>query len=208
MDRHQTKELTVNDPEFWDQLYRAGNTPWDLGKPAPPLETFSQSPYMVPNGRMLVLGCGSGHECLLFAKRGLEVTGVDFSETAVQATLQKFLAAGVSGTTGFLLQRDLFDIHAYDHYYDYVLEHCCFSALDPARRRTYFWTVRDLLKPGGRFVALWWFVDRPGGPPFSFSKDELYKLCDPVFKIDLAYEPQNSVPERKGCELLTVMTAK
>ncbi len=204
----QTETLTVSNPEFWDQLYRSGNVPWDLGKAAPPLEEFCQSPYMVSNGRMLVLGCGTGHDCMLFANNGLEVTGVDFSPTAVQLTLEKFLAAGISGTKGFLLQRDLFEIHQYDRYFDYVLEHCCFSALEPSRRRTYFWTVRDLLKPGGKFIALWWFVDRPGGPPFSFSKDELYKHCDPVFKIDLAYEPQNSVNDRKGHELLTLMTAR
>lgn len=204
-----TKILTVDDREFWENLYQSGQTPWDLGRAAPPLETFLKSPYTVPPGKVAVLGCGKGYECALFADHGFEVTGVDFAPSAIQATLEKFNERGISGSKGYLLERDFFQMHEYDHYYDYVVEHCCFAAIHPARRRTYFYTVRDLLKPGGKLIALWWLLDRPfGGPPFGLDKNELYQLFDNMFSIDISFSPNNSIRDRSGAELLTVLTAR
>mgnify|MGYP003384731957 CR=1 FL=1 len=205
----QTRGYTVDDKEFWEELYLSGKTPWDLGKPAPPLVTFLSSPYAVPPGRMAVLGCGNGHECLMFAKAGFEVTGVDFSTNAVRSTTGKFHQAGLLGTKGYLLERDLFQMHEYDRYYDYVLEHCTFCAIEPSRRQTYAWTVKDLLKPGGKFIALWWLMpDRKGGPPFAVHKDEIFEVFDKLFKIEIAYQPQDSIKERQGQEYLTVMSLR
>lgn len=200
-------ELSPEKIEFWENLYQTKKTPWDLGKPAPPLQTFLNSPYAVPPGRMAVLGCGRGHECRLFAESGFEVTGVDFAPSAIQETTAKLQAAGCLGKTGFLLQRDFFDLHDYFGYYDYVLEHCSFCAIEPSRRRSYAWTARDLLRPGGKFIALWWFLpDKKGGPPFHVEKGEIFDLFKDIFSIDIAYEPKDSVTERRGQEFLTVMT--
>src|SRR5262249_4413213 len=116
---------------WWEGLYRAKTTPWDLGIWAPPLRTFLDSPYGLPPGKMLVPGCGTGFDCVLFASRGYEVTGLDFAPSAIEATTKKFEEAGLLGTKGFLLERDLFDIHEYDSYFDYVLEHTCFCAIHP-----------------------------------------------------------------------------
>lgn len=199
----------VEDKEFWENLYRTNRTPWDIGRTPPPLETLMNSPYAVPPGRMAVLGCGNGHECLFFAKQGFEVTGIDFAPSAIRNTLTKLHNGGYLGKSAFLLERDFFQVHDYDRYYDYVLEHCSFCAIEPSLRRTYAWTVRDLLKPGGKFIALWWLMpDRKGGPPFAANKGELFELFDSIFNIDLAYEPQNSINERKGQELITIMSLK
>lgn len=193
--------------EFWENLYQAKNTPWDLGKPAPPMQTFLSSPYAMQPGRMAVLGCGRGHECALFATHGFEVTGIDFAPSAVSETVGRLQEAGCLGTTGFLLQRNIFELDDYFGYYDYVLEHCMFCAIEPSRRRTYAWTVRDLLKPGGRFIALWWLLpDRKGGPPYHVSKDEVFELFRESFSIDIAYEPKDSVAQRKSQEYFTIMT--
>lgn len=204
----QAKTVNTDTAEWWENLYRTKKTPWDIGKAAPPLQTYLKSPYAVPPGRIAVLGCGNGHDCMLFIKHNFEVTGIDFAPTAIAATHQKFEQAGVSGTKGFLLQRDVFAIHEYDGYYDYALEHCFFSAIDPSRRKTYVRTVADLLKPGGKLIALWWFVDSKGGPPFALHKDEIYSVFDEHFTIDFAYVPQDSVIERKGQELLTILTKR
>lgn len=193
--------------DFWENLYKSETTPWDLGKPAPPFQTFLNSPYAVPPGRMAVLGCGRGHECLLFAQHGFEVTGIDFAPSAVKETATRLQDAGYLGKSGFLLERNLFDLHEYFGYYDYVLEHCAFCAIDPSMRRRYAWTVRDLLRPGGKVISLWWLVpERAAGPPFPVFKDEIFQLFGDSFLIDIAYEPKDSVPARLGQEFLTVMT--
>lgn len=206
--QREAKKLTLDDREWWDQLYRTGKTPWDLGKPSPPLVTFLKSPYAVPPGRVAVLGCGSGHDCMPLVQAGFEVTGVDFAPSAIQATLQKFQQAGVAGKKGYLLNRDVFQIHEYDGYYDYAVEHCFFPALDPSRRRTYVMTVSDLLKPGGKLIGVWWLVESRGGPPFTVTKDDIYSLFDSHFNIDIAYAPNDSVPQRRNAELFALMTKR
>jgi len=199
-------ELTPEKLEFWENLYRTKKTPWDLGQPAPPLQTFLKSPYAVAPGRIAVLGCGRGHECVLFAKSGFEVTGIDFAPSAVAETSAQLAKANLLGTNGFLLERNIFDMHDYFAYYDYVLEHCSFCAIDPSQRQRYAWTVRDLLKPGGKFIALWWCLpERKGGPPFHVDKSEIFELFRRDFQIEISYVPQDSIKDRKGQELLTVM---
>lgn len=202
------KTHTAEQREFWERLYQSGSTPWDLDSPAPPLVTFLKSQYRVQPGSMAILGCGSGHDCMLFAQNGFQVTGIDFAPSAIAATNNKFAQAGIVGKTGFLLERDVFDIHEYDHYFDYVLEHSFFNSIHPSQRRTYVWTIHDLLKPGGKLIGLWWTLDRPGGPPYGVLKEELFALFSDHFTFDLVHIPNDSVPARKGNELFTLMTVK
>ncbi|HEY9776112.1 MAG TPA: methyltransferase domain-containing protein [Planktothrix sp.] len=206
MSSSEEVKITPENSEWWDNLYRSSVTPWDIGVPAPPFRTFLDSPYAVPPGKLLVPGCGSGYDCMPFLSRGFEVTGLDFSETAIQIAMEKFRDTGHLGTKGFLLHRDLFDIHEYRGYFDYVLEHTCFCAIHPSRRRSYMLAIKDALKPGGRLIALWWLLDQKGGPPYASSKDEIFDLFSENFSIDLAYDPADSVPDRKGRELFTLMT--
>lgn len=202
------RTYTTDDMQFWETLYQTKTLPWDLGMPAPPLQTFLRSSYKVPPGSILILGCGTGHDCMLFAQHGFTVTGIDFAPSAIRATYDKFVQAGIAGKTAFLLERDVFEIHEYDHYFDYVLEHSFFNSIHPSRRRTYAWTVHDLLKPGGKLISLWWTLDRQDGPPYGIPKEDLFGLFSNQFDFDLVHTPNDSVPARQGRELFTLMTAK
>jgi thiopurine S-methyltransferase len=70
----------------WDQRYRDGSDRWELGKPAPPLDTFLRTDTRAPQppGRVLVPGCGRGHEAALLSELGYEALGMDFSSEAIQ----------------------------------------------------------------------------------------------------------------------------
>ena len=72
----------------WDQRYLEGRDRWELGRPAPPLEAFLRTDSRAPQppGRVLVPGCGRGHEVALLADLGYEVIGLDFSSEAIQRT--------------------------------------------------------------------------------------------------------------------------
>jgi SAM-dependent methyltransferase len=201
-------QYSVDNKEFWERIYQTGNVPWDLKAPSPPLVTFTKSPYMVKPGAIGVLGCGNGYDCLPFAENGFQVTGIDFAPSAIQHTYKLFLEKGVAGTTGFLLERDVFEMHEYDHYFDYILEHNFFSSIGLDRRRTYAHRIHDLLKPGGKLISLWWTNDRAGGPPFGISKDALYLLFGEFFTFDIVFEPTNSAPGRQKQELFTLMTSR
>ena len=105
--------LTVSDQQYWEQLYQIGKTPWELNTYSPPLKTFLDSPYAVKPGAIAVLGCGTGHDCMLFANYGFTVIAVDFAPSAVKSTAEKFQSAGILGKTGFLLERDIFSLYEY-----------------------------------------------------------------------------------------------
>lgn len=199
---------SVSESEYWDRMYKSGRAPWDLGGPPPSLTTYLESPYTVPAGKVIVLGCGTGHDCMAFANRGFQVTGVDFSSAAIRSTYEKYVVAGVAGTTGYLLQRNLFDIHEYDGYFNCAFEHNCFNSIAPHRRRTYVRTVHDLLKPGGKLIAIWWLFERAGGPPFAVSRDELFELFSDYFTFDIMFTPANSPAGRQGRELFCLLTRK
>ena len=69
----------------WDHRYREGSDAWELGQPAPPLQAFLQHHPMAPEppGRVLVPGCGRGHEAALLAAAGFAALGLDFSAEAL-----------------------------------------------------------------------------------------------------------------------------
>ncbi len=156
----------------WDQRYRDGNDRWELGKPAPPLNVFLRTDSRAPEppGRVLVPGCGRGHEAALLADLGYEVIGLDFSCEAIERAQA---VHGSDRTQLRWLQADLFDGAALaaagitTGSLQGVLEHTCFCAIDPAQRETYLDAVARLLAPEGWLLGLFWCHPRPDGPPWG-----------------------------------------
>jgi SAM-dependent methyltransferase len=202
--------LTVDDKEYWETLYKIGKTPWELNTHAPPLKTFLDSPYAVRPGSIAVLGCGTGHDCMLFAHYGFTVVGIDFAPSAIKATTEKFQKADILGKTGYLIEKDIFSLHEYAGGFDYVLEHTCFCSIDPNQRNRYAYAARDLLKPNGKLIGLWWVFDRlgSGGPPFAVTKNQIMDTFSKFFDFEIVYVPKDSVPERKDAELFTLMAKR
>jgi len=55
--------------EFWDARFQSGETPWDRGDASPQLAAWLAAGTLAPC-RILVPGCGSGHEVALLASAG------------------------------------------------------------------------------------------------------------------------------------------
>ncbi|MBE9177842.1 methyltransferase domain-containing protein [Oculatella sp. LEGE 06141] len=182
MPEHQPAEHppTLN-AEFWEQRYQEGTTRWDLGQPAPSFVHLLTSPDAPKPGTIAVLGAGRGHDALLFAAHGFEVTGFDFAASAIAVATANAQAQGLSAQ---FLQRDIFALEPeFANRFDYVLEHTCFCAIAPAQRPAYVQLVHTLLRPQGELIAVFWAHDRPGGPPFGTSLDELRQQFSPGFDI-------------------------
>lgn len=196
--------------EFWEARYQAGAPRWDLGQPAPPLANWlASSAGPVPDRasrRVLVLGSGMGHEALLFAEAGFAVTAVDFAPSAIAATAQ---AARDRALSLSLLERDLFELlPELAGQFDYVVEHTCFCAIDPALRPAYVELVAGLLKPSGLLVALFFTHGRPGGPPFGVTPAELRRWFEPYFTVLSLAIATDSVASRQGEEHLAQLRLK
>jgi len=163
---------------WWDQRYREGSDGWELGAAAPPLQCFLQEHAQAPRppGRVLVPGCGRGHEAALLAKLGFQVVGLDFSAEALREARR--IHGEQPGQLSWI-QADLLDSEALAlaglgaASCDGVLEHTCYCAINPGLRQAYRQSVARLLRPGGWLLGLFWCHDRPGGPPYGSNAEEL-----------------------------------
>ena len=163
---------------WWDQRYREGRDGWELGEPAPPLRRFLEVDPRAPQppGRVLVPGCGRGHEVAMLASRGFTAIGLDISAEALREARR---CHGDDSDRLQWLQADLLDPAAClagglgPGSCSGVLEHTCFCAIDPASRPAYLSAVTRLLEPGGWLLGLFWCHDRPDGPPYGSEPDQL-----------------------------------
>ncbi|MEW5990370.1 MAG: methyltransferase domain-containing protein [Chloroflexota bacterium] len=79
---------------FYDAWYRWGSPPW-IGPPRPELVRLVDDGALAP-GRAIDLGCGVGDNAIFLARRGFEVTAVDFAPSAVARARANAREAGVA----------------------------------------------------------------------------------------------------------------
>lgn len=154
--------------EFWEERFRSGNTPWDRGAAAPQLAAWLASGALAPC-RVLVPGCGSGHEVVALAAAGFEVTALDYAPAAIERTGAQLRAAGAAAT---LVEADALAWQP-ERPFDAVYEQTCLCALYPDRWRAYADRLHQWLRPAGSLYALFMQFPRPGaaqgaieGPPY------------------------------------------
>ena len=186
--------------EFWEAHYREGDTPWEKGFGAPPLaEYLERSTFQ---GRVLVPGCGFGHDVRLLARQGARPLGLDVSPNAL-ASARSFQPAGEEE----YLLGDLFDLDgSLKGSFAGVFEHTCLCAIDPARRPEYARAVVDALQAGGALLAIFFIdIEDPEGPPHPISSTEIDRLFHPFFETVEQWLPGKSFPGREGREQMRLM---
>jgi methyl halide transferase len=194
------------DGAFWSEVYRRGHDGWELGRAAPPLVRWFREHPPAVGTRAFVPGCGRGHEARLLARAGCQVVAVDIVPEAIAAARELAEREGLAGAIDFRVA-DLFAPSGERH--DLVLEHCCYCAIDPARRGEYADVLRDALVPGGVLVGLFWAHGRPGGPPFTTDRADLMARFGTRLAIRSVEEPvRDSVATRAGHELLITAEAR
>jgi SAM-dependent methyltransferase len=192
----------------WEDAYQRNDTPWDKGEPSPGLVDMIQSRPL--RGRILVPGCGSGHDVrALAAVPGVFPVGLDISPSAVQRA-HSFPKVGredyVAGDL-FALPETLMGA------FDAVWEHTCFCAIPRARRADYVRGVHSALRPGGEFYAIYYLdpgmEDPEVGPPFDVSIAELNArfLESGAFELLEEWPPARAYPGREGREWMRHMRA-
>ncbi|GAA5477400.1 methyltransferase domain-containing protein [Haloferula helveola] len=189
----------------WDARWREGETPWDKGEPAPPLLECLDGPdgEFLAGARVLVPGCGSGHDVRALARAGATVTGLDLSPTALEVA-QSFPEVG--GET--YLPGDFLEWHS--ECFDAVWEHTCFCAIDPADRGRYAAAASRLIRPAGRLVGVFYLTpwdpdEEPDGPPHASDRDEIVRHFSPWFSLIREKVPERAYPGREGREWLVAM---
>lgn len=190
-------------PTDWEANYQRNETPWDKGAPSPGLVDFLRNEPVL--GRVLVPGCGLGHDVRALAATADEVVGLDIAPSAVKGA-RTFPAVGGESY-------ELADLFALPPRllgcFDWVWEHTCFCAIDPAMREAYVAAVAEALRPGGHLLAVFYLDpghDHPGeGPPFGVSKAELDALFAPRFTLVREWLPENAYAGREAREWMRVL---
>jgi SAM-dependent methyltransferase len=102
---------------------------------------------------VLELGCGQGRDTFLFARNGLEVTALDYSETAIAAVSEKAKRVGLSfpirAQTHDLREPLPFPDKSFDACYSHML--LCME-LSTAEIAFILHEIHRILKPGGLAV--------------------------------------------------------
>ena len=179
----------------WEAHYQTGDMPWEKGEPSPGLVDFLAAHPELQRGAVLVPGCGTGHDARAFTKAGFAVTGLDIAPSAVRLCNERTAAAGLKAD--FRLGDFLNDVpHAQ---FDWVFEHTCFCAIDPAQREDYVRAVRRWLQPGGDYLAVNYLIPDTDGPPFGTTREELVQRFSPHFELLEEWVPR-SYPNRTGLE--------
>lgn len=155
--------------EFWEKRFQAGDTPWDRGAANPQLGVWLASGALKPC-RILVPGCGSGHEVAALAAAGFEVTALDYAPAAIDRTRKLLETAGLKAT---LVDADALAWQP-ERAFDAVYEQTCLCALYPDQWRDYADQLHRWTAPGGKLFALFVQLLRANaaegsieGPPYN-----------------------------------------
>jgi SAM-dependent methyltransferase len=176
----------------WEQRYRAGTTGWDRGGASPALEHWL-STGLVPRGRILVPGCGHGHEVAELIRYGCDVTAVDIATQPVERLRGQL---GELDLRAELVQADLLHWQP-ERPFDAVYEQTCICALDPAHWSEYEQRLYAWLVPGGRLFALFMQTGRAGGPPFDCPVPDMRTLFAGP-RWEWPHSPPLEVPHPNG----------
>ena len=145
--------------------------PWNVETPPELLVELVDSGKVQPC-KAIDLGCGAGNYVIYLAGRGFEVTGIDFSPTAIRIAREN---AEIKGVKCNFFVADVIDgldkvNQTWDFAYDWGLLHHLF----PEQRQKYLENVHRILNPRGKYLSLCFSEKDTGfGGPGKYRKTRL-----------------------------------
>ena len=175
--------------ETWDDAYRSNNAPWDIGRPQPAILRIAEWGGLVEP--ILDSGCGSGEHALLAASMGLEVHGVDVSQTAIEHARAKARARGLQAEfiVGDVLALD--QIERLEPPFRTVIDTGCFHTFANADRPVYAASLAAVTEPGAVLHLLCFCEETPGTDgPRRVTQGEILGTFSRDWSVD-SIEPES-----------------
>ncbi|KAK3714471.1 hypothetical protein LTR37_007777 [Vermiconidia calcicola] len=215
----------------WEEMWQRHITPWNRNQPNPALtDALKEKTYLVESpfkdtggGRVrkkvLVPGCGRGHDVLLFASYGYDAYGLDASSTAIEAArgllseqgknqrypvrnIQsgrgevKFVSANFFENDFLSLTHTTKSERTFDLIYDYTF----LCALEPSMRPQWAARMGELLSSTGRLICMEFPLGKDpklGGPPHGLGH-ELYEQLFAKPGVEVNYNLSGHVCEDRS----------
>lgn len=194
---HRSKPMKYSSKNQMDGIYREKSPdkiPWNMATLPELLRDLVES-GRVPPCKALDLGCGAGHYAIALAELGFRMTGIDFSETAIDMARENARKRGVE--CRFITADVLDDLKEVDDTFDFTYDWELLHHIFPEDRETYVHNVSRLLNPGGRYLSVCFSEesDQFGGKGkiretllgtvlYFSSEGELKTLFEPSFSIE------------------------
>lgn len=191
-------KIEVEDSSFWTEIYQSeGNPGWNIGDAAPALKDMLPR-LKLAKSKIIVIGCGEGHDAAYFAQHGHLVTAVDFSEEAIHRAKKNY---GHIENIQFH-KADAFDLpKEWDKQFDLVFEHTCYCAINPSLRQDLVKVWTRLLHHQGYLMGVFFAMEKRKGPPYGGSEWELRERLRKKFQFVFWGRWQKSIDQRQGKEL-------
>lgn len=180
-----------------EQIYKnvpLENIPWNTESPPEVLQQVVVEGKVKPC-RAIELGCGAGNYVVYLAGLGFDVTGIDFSETAIG--IARKAAEKKNIRCRFMVMDVLGDMHGMPERFDFAYDWQLLHHIYPEYRGKYIDNVYHLLNHGGRYLSVCFSEDSPafggsgkyretplGTVLYFSSESEMESLFNPYFSIE------------------------
>jgi SAM-dependent methyltransferase len=167
----------------WNSNYASNQLPWDTGEVEPYLiEAVQQG--LVPRGRALEIGCGTGTNAIWLDKQGYDVVALDLAPLAIERARDKAKAASASRCE--FAVRDFLEDEPMQASFQLVFDRGCFHVFGEKEEQTEFASrVASVLAPDGVWLSLIGSTEGPAremGPPRR-SALEIVSAIEPYLEL-------------------------
>lgn len=159
----------------WDESYRGGQAPWDIGRPQPAIARLASEGRF--SGAVLDAGCGSGEHACLLASLGLSVLGIDVAETALAMARRKAMERGMDVE---FAAADALHLERLNHRFQTVLDCGLFHTFDGDERPAYVAGLTAVTEHNATLFVLCFSDEGPETGPHPVSEGELRTAFNPA----------------------------
>jgi len=189
----------------WEDAWNAGRIDWDAGGGAPALVEMLDAGEL-PEGRVLVPGCGSGYDVFELADRGRIAIGIDVSPTAARRFDELRHQRGLSASRASIHVGDFFDYDGGP--FDLIFDYTFLCAIDLEMRHRWASKTCELLAENGMLITLIFPIGGDfayeEGPPYRLSPDLVRGVALPYFTNVEMRAPKASHPGREDREMIGI----
>jgi SAM-dependent methyltransferase len=134
----------------WDAIYREGTPAWDAGKPHAELVRVLDE-YKIKPCAALEIGCGTGADAIVLARRRFELTAIDCSPIAIERAR---LRAEQHDALLRFVQDDVFDFARHTEPFDFVYDAGLYHAIRQTRLEQYLDMLWRVTRRGSMYLGL------------------------------------------------------